>query len=143
MCRNCDYPALLAACDLECTPNRLTVLEIIGASPHPLQAGEILKMIRLVRKVNRVTVYRILDLLVANSLLERMSTADRSYRYGLAPNENHQPHPHFYCTRCGSMECLNPAALGLNTEKITRELPGSFEKVEIRFDGICRNCLNR
>ena len=45
------------------------------------------------RKINRVTVYRILDLLLEKGLLEKISTADRALHFGMAPNSNHPPHP--------------------------------------------------
>jgi len=143
MCLNCDYPTLLQTHDLDCTPHRLAVMEAIGGSPCPLRAGEILKEVRRTRTINRVTVYRILDLLVDNNLLERMSTGDRSFRYGLAPNENHPPHPHFYCTRCGNMVCLDPEGLDLDARNIAHAWPGSIEKIEIRLDGVCQDCLRR
>ena len=91
--------------------------------------------------VNRVTVYRILDLLVGNRLVERISAGDRSFRYGLAPNANHQPHSHFYCVECGEMECLRPEHISLDTEPLERSsFPGLIERVEVRFDGICEDC---
>lgn len=143
MCNQCNYEDLIRHSGLDETPNRLHVLEIVGNSPGPLSAREIADTMNRTRAVNRVTIYRILDLLVHNNLLERLSTGDRSFRYGLAPNANHRHHPHFFCRHCGCMECLNPESLHLDTADLERTYPGWIEKVEVRVDGICKTCLKK
>jgi Fur family ferric uptake transcriptional regulator len=146
MCVNCDYEGLLKSSGLKCTPNRLHVLRIIGNSPSPLSAQELLATVERSRPLNRVTMYRILDSLVESKLVDRISAGDRSFRYGLAHNPNHPPHPHFYCTTCGNMVCLDPGSL----ERIESELqafletfPALIERMEIRLDGTCKNCLRK
>ena len=141
MCHQCDYKGLLAGHGLEGTQNRLRILEIIGNSSYPLSVQEIFETLSRTQTVNRVTVYRILDLLREKRLVDRISAGDRSFRYGLAPNANHQDHSHFYCTRCGNMECLSPESLYLKMETLERTFPGLIEKAEVRLDGICKNCL--
>ncbi|UCG13651.1 MAG: transcriptional repressor [Deltaproteobacteria bacterium] len=140
MCKQCDYVDLLETSGLGHTPNRLSVLQVIGNSPHPLSAQEIIEHSSRVQNVNRVTVYRILDLLVEKKLVERISAGDRSFRYGLAPNTNHRPHSHFYCLECGEMECLSPDCINLDMESLERSFLGLIERVEVRFDGICEDC---
>ena len=140
MCHQCDYELLLKDSGLARTLNRLRVLEIIGEGSHPLSAQEIIEQLNKTRGVNRVTVYRILELLVENKLVERISAGDRSFRYGLAPNANHQPHSHFYCVECGGMECLSPEQVNLDTQSLKRSFLGLIERVEVRFDGICQDC---
>jgi len=141
MCYRCNYMSMLENHDLDYNPNRFRILEIIGNSHYPLKAREIFETVSRTQDVNRVTVYRILDLLTKKKLVERLSSGDRSFRYGLAPNANHCHHPHFYCTNCGNMECLSPDSLPLNLKSLERTFPGIIEKVEIRFDGICKNCM--
>ena len=108
MCHRCDYKKMLASSGLETTPNRVRVLEIVGNNGYPLSAGDIYKTLARSSPINRVTVYRILDLLVDQRIVERLSTGGRAAYYGLAPNDNHRPHPHFYCKNCGQMDCLTP-----------------------------------
>jgi Fur family transcriptional regulator, ferric uptake regulator len=141
MCHQCNYQELLASVKLETTENRLRVLEIIGNSGFPLSAGDIFNTLERSSSVNRVTVYRILDLLVAHGVIERISTGGRAFYYGLAPNGHHRPHPHFYCKTCGQMDCLTPESLDLNADLLWKNLPGRIDKIEVRVDGICKNCL--
>ena len=141
MCQQCDYASLLKKARLEPTDNRLRVLEVIGGNRYPLSAGDIFQTLQRTSAINRVTVYRILELLVDRGLVDRISTAGRAAYYGLAPNEHHAPHPHFYCTRCGRMECLEPGSLTLSGDALRKTFPGRIDKVEVRVDGLCNFCL--
>ncbi len=141
MCQRCNYPRLFRSKGVTPTPNRLMLMELVGDSPAPLSPQKIYETLNRTHRLNRVTVYRILDLLVEKNLLERLSSGDRSFRYGLAPNANHRPHPHFFCRRCGAMECLASDSLDLDTRALERRYPGAIEKVEVRVDGICGNCV--
>ena len=140
MCYQCNYEKLLSGADLEATTNRLRVLEVVGNNGFPLSAGDIYKTLERSGSINRVTVYRILDLLVEHDVVQRISTGGRAFYYGLAPNENHKPHPHFYCKNCGQMDCLSPESLIVDTEPLWKTYSGRIDKVEIRIDGICKNC---
>ncbi|NNK57701.1 MAG: transcriptional repressor [Desulfofustis sp.] len=141
MCVNCDYRDLLESAGLEPTTNRVRVLEIIGNNQFPLTAADIFTTVERSHSINRVTVYRILELLVDHKLVERLSAGGRAAHYGLAPNDNHAPHHHFFCTRCGRMDCLNPGSLDLSSDRLRKTFSGEIERIEIRVDGVCRNCL--
>ncbi len=141
MCRNCNYENILDTVGLDATANRIHILEAIGNNNYPLTATDIFKIVDRNQSINRVTVYRILDLLVEKKILERLNVGSRAAYYGLAPNENHAPHPHFYCTKCGQMDCLNSESVNINVDNLRKSFPGEIEKVEIRVDGICKNCL--
>jgi Fur family ferric uptake transcriptional regulator len=133
----------LLGADIKVTPNRVRVLEVVGNNRFPLSASDIYKILERSSTVNRVTVYRILDLLVESGVVERISTGGRAFYYGLAPNDYHKPHPHFYCKNCGQMDCLNPESIVVDTEPLWKTYPGRIDKVEVRIDGICKNCDKR
>jgi Fur family ferric uptake transcriptional regulator len=134
---------MLLSADLEATPNRLGVLEVVGNNRYPLSADDIFNTLERSSTINRVTVYRILDLLVNHGVVERLSTGGRAAYYGLAPNDYHAPHPHFYCKSCGQMDCLSPESLSVDTDPLWRTFPGKIDKVEVRVDGICKNCVKQ
>jgi Fur family ferric uptake transcriptional regulator len=116
-------------------------MEVIGNNNSPLSAQQIYETLNRSDTINLVTVYRILDLLVEKGLVNRISGGRRSFAYGLAPNENHPSHPHFFCTSCGNMECLNPESLHVDLRSLQRTFPGLIAGVEVRVDGVCKNCL--
>jgi Fur family ferric uptake transcriptional regulator len=129
--------------DLEPLANRVRVLEVIGGNPSPLSAQDIYATLNRSSAINRVTVYRILEMLVDKGLVERLSGGGRSLVYGLAPNENHPAHPHFHCKSCGALQCLQPGSLKVDLRGIERSFAGEIRSVEIRVDGICQNCLKK
>lgn len=141
MCHLCNYEKLLNASGLAATQNRRRVLEAIGGSSYPLSAGAIFSIIQQHGPINRVTVYRILDLLVDKGLVDRISTGGRAFCYGPAPNNIHPPHPHFYCKNCGRMDCLNPESLDLNAASLWKSISGRIDKIEVRVDGVCSECM--
>jgi Fur family ferric uptake transcriptional regulator len=132
---------MLASVDLKVTENRLRVLEVVGNNSFPLSADDIFKTLERTSSINRVTVYRILDLMVDHDIVEKLSTGGRAAYYGIAPNDNHQPHPHFYCKSCGQMDCLNPDSLNVDTDSLWKTFPGRIDKIEVRVDGVCKNCI--
>ncbi len=140
MCHQCNYEELLSVVNLDTTDNRVRVLEVVGNNSFPLSAGDIYKILERSSSINRVTVYRILDLLVDYGVVDRISTGGRAFYYGLAPNDHHRPHPHFYCKNCGQMDCLSPESLNVDTAPLWKTFPGRIDKVEVRIDGICKNC---
>lgn len=143
MCQQCDYKRILETSGLEATANRLHVLEIIGGTTSPLSADDILKIVEQTRHINRVTVYRILDLLVEKNIVERLNLGGRAARYGMAPNEHHAPHPHFFCTRCGALDCLQPESMKIDINRLQQNSNGRIGRVEVRVDGICNDCLQQ
>jgi len=143
MCHQCNYVELLSEADLKRTPNRVRILEVVGNNRFPLSASDIYKILERSDAIDRVTVYRILDLLVENGVVERLSTGGRAFYYGLAPNAHHKPHPHFYCKNCGQMDCLSPESIVIDTGPLLKTYPGRIDKVEVRIDGICKNCEKR
>jgi Fur family ferric uptake transcriptional regulator len=143
MCYHCNYADLLVSAGLDPTSNRMRVLEVVGNNSSPLSAGDIFQTLERSSSINRVTVYRILDLLVDHGVVERLSTGGRAFYYGLAPNDHHQAHPHFYCKSCGQMDCLNPESLKVDTDPLWKTFPGQIDKVEVRVDGICKNCAKQ
>jgi Fur family transcriptional regulator, ferric uptake regulator len=140
MCDQCNYPEMLSSAGLSPTAHRIRVMEVIGNNNDPLNAQEIYETLQRSRPINRVTVYRILDSLVGNGLVDRISGGRASF-FGLAPNANHLPHPHFYCRQCGRMNCLKPRSISMDMTSFERIFPGKIDNVEIRVDGVCKYCL--
>jgi Fur family ferric uptake transcriptional regulator len=143
MCQRCNYFELIRSRGIEPTANRLKVMETIGSHASPMGAPDIFRTVARTAPINRVTVYRILDLLVEKALVERMGGAGRGRIYGLAPNENHPVHPHFSCQRCGTTYCLEPLNFGLDAADLHHSPAGEIIRVDIRISGVCKRCLRR
>lgn len=143
MCNNCNYSELIEASGLKATANRIKLLELVGNHDTPVTASEIYSTLKEKLPINRVTVYRILDIFVDSGLLEKLSTSGRQSFYGLAPNEFHERHAHFYCMKCGELKCLHPSDFQFATIGRGIGRVGNAEKIEVRIDGVCNKCLEK
>jgi len=142
MCQQCDYTELLRHYRLGPTPRRIAVLRTIGNAPRPMAAPEILERLRGRTPMNKVTLYRILDLLVDRGMISRLSGGDRSFRYGMGSTVHHPEHPHLLSHECGELECLAPDLLPRIKKKSFIKGKGLIQSLDIRYQGICEKCLN-
>jgi len=143
MCRQCNYREMLKDHGVEATPLREAVLEAVGEASRPLSVPEIMAAADMRHAMNKVTLYRILDLLVDKGLIKRLSTGERALRYGMGITPNHPDHPHFVCIRCGGMECMEPDMLPINLRGVRRISNRRITQVELCFQGVCEQCGER
>jgi Fur family transcriptional regulator, ferric uptake regulator len=90
-------------------------------------------------KIDRVTLYRTLDWMVAQGLAHKMMSEDRVWRF--RANESaaaHRQHAHFKCERCATMICLG----GMAAATKTLALPPGYraQEVEMTVKGLCPAC---
>jgi len=124
------------------TPIREVVVKVITESCHPLSASEILKSVRRLISINKVTLYRILDLLAEKGVVRRLTSGDRAFRYGIIEERDHTDHAHFVCTGCGVMECLDQDVISFDLKAPYNKIAGNLiSNVEIIAEGICQRCL--
>jgi Fur family ferric uptake transcriptional regulator len=123
------------------TPLRVAVFSSIGDADRPLAAVEIITSVRSRRPINKVTFYRIVELLVNKGLVRPLPAGDRSLRYGMGETPHHPDHPHFVCIKCGAMECLGPEMLPAGIKNLQTGDKRIIKRVDVRFEGICENCV--
>ncbi len=142
MCVDCNYPTLLRGSGLSPTRNRLAVLSVLSRSCSPLTAREVLDGLYEDAGfgMNRVTAYRILELLAHKGVLTRLACPDRVDRYCLGASPLHPSHAHFYCQQCGSMRCLKPESVRLETGQDLSL--GQVEAAQVLLAGTCCACLS-
>lgn len=128
----------LTGAGLEATDHRVRVLRAVGNTPYPSSAPEVLDKVRAASDINRVTVYRILDLLVEHGVLNRLDLGEKSRRFCLREARD-EGHPHFHCTRCDRYLCLHVEALPVDRQALDA-LSLDVRHVDIRLEGICPAC---
>ena len=127
----------LLECGQRVTAARLAILQMLLDSPRALSHHDVeARMSEMGERFDRVTLYRVLEWLVAQGLAHKVAAEDRSWRFSAILDENHE-HPHFHCLNCGEVLCLDtlhPAfALGLP--------PGyTMQRVELTIHGACPAC---
>lgn len=115
--------------------NRVTVLGVILESRRALSVKQVLKGVLQRGRINRVTVYRILDLLVENGLVNRIHSGDQGHLYCTGRN-----HSHFHCVSCGVVQCIDNVSLQFNEEAVVSASPMWVNKVDLHLEGTCSQC---
>lgn len=119
------------------TPARLAVLDILLASPRALSHQEIEHAAHEHgQELDRVTLYRVLDWLVAQQLAHKITAEDRVGRFNAADREAHG-HAHFHCTECGQVYCLNELQPVL---AVTLPPGYRYQRAELTIQGRCPGC---
>ncbi len=122
------------------TPIRRAVLAAMAGEDRAVSALEILHAVRRAGPVNKVTVYRTLDLFVDRGVALRHALEGRSLRYCLGAVHGSAFHCHAWCRRCGRMECMPEAVKELGVAAFVESRDMDVEGVEIRIDGVSRRC---
>ena len=130
-----DARELLERAGLEPTLNRILVVSAVAAGHCPVTAAEVLAEVLREHKVNRVTVYRILDLLAEKGAINRISPGERAQRYCVG-----RGHSHFHCTGCGRIQCIANEALRFDETAVADSLGLAVSHVDLLLEGLCRDC---
>jgi Fur family ferric uptake transcriptional regulator len=120
------------------TENRVLVVQALSSAQHPQTPQELLVL--LAGRMNRVTLYRILDLLVERGVAARHNADGRAFRYCLGQGAH--GHSHFHCTRCGQTQCLDSKLLEPGLSRILSGLPMQVDMAEVTLGGVCESCQN-
>lgn len=123
----------LRAAGIKVTPARVRVLEVLAAAARPASHAELDACLGL----DRVTLYRVLDSLVACGLAVR-SLDDRGvFRFSaVEARRRHAEHAHFRCNDCGAVFCLD--APPPPPPKLPRGFRADVVEVDVR--GTCVSC---
>jgi Fur family ferric uptake transcriptional regulator len=139
MSDRCNFADWLAGQGLRATPLRLAVLQVLADSPRALLAREIITRIRSRRRVNKVTVYRILEDFSRRGMVRKLALEGGVSHFELAC-PHHPPHPHFHCRACREIQCLEPIALNDMWAELRGPVGNRADYIEIRIEGLCHKC---
>jgi Fur family ferric uptake transcriptional regulator len=133
---------LIRAAGVKVTRGRVRVLDTLCEARQPLCHGEVESMLGGDGEdaIDRVTLYRILDSLVACGLALKAVDTRGVFRFSAAGTQRqHANHIHFRCTDCGGVFCLKAEP------PPPPRLPRGFRLGEVEFDvrGTCAGCSER
>lgn len=128
----------IRAAGARATPARIRVFELLASAPVPLSHHDIETALGEA-SMDRVTLYRVLDWLVASGLAVKRPDERRVWRFTLAGGGAHQDHVHFRCDGCGRVYCLDAPAPKLPA------MPAGFRvsHLELDLSGCCADCNRR
>jgi Fur family ferric uptake transcriptional regulator len=128
------------------TEPRVRVLAVLMRGADPLSHQAVCDALPDDSGIDRVTVYRVLDWLVAGGIVHKTAGADRVFRFSLAEHDAareaaHRSHSHFHCTQCGRDFCLE----GAEPPAMPKAgLPAGFaaDHAELTIKGACADCAH-
>jgi len=125
---------------VKATPARVRVLDLLSAAEKPMSHADIDATLLAGggSPMDKVTLYRVLDALVAKELVLKAVDVQGVFRYSdVAAKKRHAGHVHFHCMGCGGMFCLKAKS------PEPPRLPRGFRLREAEFDvrGTCPECL--
>ena len=89
-------------------------------------------------KMDRVTLYRVLDWLIDKGLAHRVTSEDRVWRFlaNVSESATHR-HAHFKCMQCAEVICLDDVPL-----KYEVPIPTGYraQETELTVKGVCAKC---
>jgi Fe2+ or Zn2+ uptake regulation protein len=138
-----DPSAFLGERGMAATPRRAAVVRAMSSTRAPVTAAELLEAVRRAVRINKVTLYRILEELVSRGGARKIAGGGgKSSRFELARGGVEGAHPHLECRACGGMECLKPVDLtGLNHS--ASRLGFEIDRVSVLVEGLCDQCRGR
>ncbi|OGX08161.1 MAG: hypothetical protein A2Z88_09225 [Omnitrophica WOR_2 bacterium GWA2_47_8] len=134
----CSIEKLLIKSKVEATPHRAIVLKILSDFSRAVTPKDILEKIRKKESMDKVTLYRILDLFVKKGVIRRLINGQGTMCYEIICAEHNPLHAHFVCRECGDIACLHD----IDLRNIKNRIKSSYreEDIDLKIEGVCVNC---
>ncbi|MEF3254725.1 MAG: transcriptional repressor [Deferribacterales bacterium] len=133
MLKENEIMELLQKNNIRINKNRIDILSIISSVSHTISALEIIEYLKKEHKIDKVTIYRTLDLFESKGIVIKEIDHKGISRYCIAIS--HKPHLHFFCEKCKTVNCKeidNLPIFGLDD--------GEIKNIEIKITGLCKKC---
>ena len=119
------------------TKQRARLLEWLRSTEsHPTAAQTHEALVRELPNLSLGTVYRNLEVLVSEGLIDEVASAGGGVRY----DGNPKPHHHFICEGCGAIDDLHLQAPPELARKLRRARGRTARRIRIVFYGLCEAC---
>ena len=133
------FEKVLRDAGLRVTQPRLKVLALLEDASSPVSHADLATALED-EGFDRATVYRNLVDLTRTGLLRRADVGDHTWRFELvSAKPTHPQHPHFVCSTCGTVTCLEDARVQIEAPRKSPRVVRT-QKVEVQLRGVCDRC---
>jgi len=137
--------AILKENKIKKTFARKIILDVLKKTKKPISVSGIIEKLKNRKiKVDRVTIFRNVNLLVKKGLISKVEFNEGKYRYELSSLPHHH---HLICTICGSINDIKSNPLHKEIDKISEIVNKTYDfKIEehkVEFFGKCKACKNK
>ena len=109
---------------------------LMGDKTHPTVESVYNAVRKAIPTISRATVYRTLETLADEGLIQRVLHPGSSARY----DGNPKPHSHLVCTVCGKTEDYMDSSYNPNFSQFSTASGFMITDCEIIFRGVCSDC---
>lgn len=135
-----DCKTELRNADLKVTPARLGILAALKRSGQPLDVSELITFLQKNNiRVDRVTVFRIVNILTQKGLLMPIQFNEGKLRYEHSAKADHH---HFICENCGDIEDILNCNVNNLEKNIQKNKGFLIKRHSLEFFGLCKQCRN-
>ena len=142
-----DVRAVLRGVGLRVTVARIAVMEHLRAATGPETHAEVSDALAA-EGFDRATIYRNLTELTEAGLVSRVDLGDHMWRFEWRRGEHAgrgEDHPHFLCTSCGEVSCLDDVKVAITPKKrpaaaAKKEKRDIGAVTEVLLKGQCGRC---
>lgn len=119
------------------TPQRKAILRVLRQAREHLTADEVYAAVRaVVPRISLGTVYRNLEILATEGLIQKIVTGSGPMRFDGNPDR----HVHLRCERCGKLEDIAMKKPFDPREYVDPGLGHVVRGAVLEFHGLCRRC---
>lgn len=124
--------------ELKVTPARLGVLSALEHADMPLDVHEIITFLEKAGiRVDKVTVFRIVNSLTQKGLATPIQLNEKKLRYEHSAKANHH---HFICENCGAIKDISDCTIDVLEKNIQHKKGLLIKRHSLEFFGLCKNC---
>ena len=121
------------------TPARIAITEFLSKANSPVDVSQVINFLRSKDlSTNKVTVYRIMEFLSKNRIVDRVEFGEGKFRYEITRNHHH----HLICTNCGKIQDIEGDFLKNMEDEIRKAKKFEVRNHSLEFFGLCKNCQN-
>jgi len=131
-----DCSKELKEVSLSATPARIATMQVFESHKTPFDAQHLIDHLYKGLGIDRVTVFRILNVFVEKGLVKRITFGESKARYEL----NKQDHHHLICQKCGRIEDISDCNIGAFEKEIKNKKNFLVRQHSLEFFGLCPNC---
>ncbi|HEY5431539.1 MAG TPA: transcriptional repressor [Solirubrobacteraceae bacterium] len=116
------------------------IIDVLSEQECALSAAEIETELRKQgRRIARASIYRVLELLVARGLAERVVTGQGEARFEPVEPSGHHHH-HLVCGQCGELVAFDDPGLERAISRLSDRLGITVDSHEVLLRGACERC---
>jgi Fur family ferric uptake transcriptional regulator len=132
--------AQLARAGLRRGGARERIIELLASESCALSAVEIEDALRARgERIGRASIYRVLELLVEQELVERVTVGQGLSRFErILPSGEH--HHHLLCDQCGRLVAFDDPGLERAIHRVSERLGARVDHHEVVLRGACEDC---